>query len=135
MAFPVDKEVPSDYSDRTRDNLNLLEPRNRLRPNKWWSFSGVDRSFVQVQTQPSKSSLTSSHEEIYGYDDTTADNSVFSDARAAELYKPIEKFEGRHRFDLKATWTEEEEKKLVRRVSTNLFCYAHMHLTKTADVC
>lgn len=134
MVFPVNKEVPSDYSeDHARDHLNLLEPRNRLRPSKWWKFGGADRSFVPIQTQPSKSSLTSSQEDVYGYDETNSDNTVFSDARAAELYKPMEKYEGRHRFDVRATWSEEEEKKLVRRVSFNFPRHAYMHLTKPAD--
>ena len=35
----------------------------------------------------------------------------------AELYEPIAKYEGRHRYDPKITWTDQEEKKLIRQVS------------------
>lgn len=118
MAFPVNKEMPPDYSeDNLRDNRELIDSGTRLRASKWWKFGGGDRSFVPIQATPSKSSLASSHEDSYGWDENNADSTVFSDARAAEIYKPIEKFEGRHRFDLHATWSEDEEKKLVRRVS------------------
>jgi hypothetical protein len=37
---------------------------------------------------------------------------------AVELYEPIAEYEGRHRYDPSAEWTESEEKKLVRRVSS-----------------
>ncbi|KAJ5781261.1 hypothetical protein N7457_006421 [Penicillium paradoxum] len=33
-----------------------------------------------------------------------------------EFYKPIDKYEGKHRYDPTAEWTEKEEKKLVRRL-------------------
>ncbi|KAL3491846.1 major facilitator superfamily domain-containing protein [Aspergillus germanicus] len=35
---------------------------------------------------------------------------------AVELYEPIPEYEGRHRYDPSAEWTESEEKKLVRRL-------------------
>jgi hypothetical protein len=34
-----------------------------------------------------------------------------------EFYEPIAKYEGRHRYDPKFTWADEEEKRLIRRVS------------------
>lgn len=42
---------------------------------------------------------------------------VFALGGDAGFYEPIAKYEGRHRYDPKATWTDEEEKKLIRRVS------------------
>ena len=36
---------------------------------------------------------------------------------ATEFYEPIANYEGRHRYDPKITWTDEEEKRLIRRVS------------------
>lgn len=41
---------------------------------------------------------------------------VFATGANADLYKPIEKYEGAHRYDPKFEWSEKEEKKLVRRV-------------------
>lgn len=45
------------------------------------------------------------------------DGEVLAFGGSAEFYEPIAKYEGRHRYDPKITWTEEEEKKLIRRVS------------------
>jgi hypothetical protein len=56
-------------------------------------------------------------EDIEGTRTYDIHGSVFSDPDAALLYKPIEKYEGSHRFDPTATWTPEEEQKLVRTAS------------------
>lgn len=45
-------------------------------------------------------------------------SSTFASGASDKLYEPIPEYEGRHRYDPKATWTQEEEKKLVRKVST-----------------
>lgn len=42
---------------------------------------------------------------------------AFAHGARAELYEPIPEYEGRHRYDPSAEWTEKEEKRLVRRVS------------------
>lgn len=87
-----------------------------LETNKWWQFGGRDRSYIPTRAYTSKSSLDAFNEPGSGDGDNTADDSVFNDVKAFDLYKPIEKYEGRHRFDQRATWTDAEEKKLVRRV-------------------
>ena len=38
-------------------------------------------------------------------------------------YVPIERYEGRHRYDPKATWTEAEEKALIRRLDIRVCAY------------
>ena len=35
---------------------------------------------------------------------------------SAEFYEPIPEYEGRHRYDPTAQWTEKEEKRLLRKV-------------------
>ena len=40
-----------------------------------------------------------------------------------KYYVPIEKYEGRHRYDPKATWTEAEEKSLIRRLDLRVCAY------------
>jgi hypothetical protein len=45
-----------------------------------------------------------------------SEGEVFAGGGLASSYEPIEKYEGRHRYDPTAQWTEAEEKKLVRRV-------------------
>jgi hypothetical protein len=39
------------------------------------------------------------------------------------FYEPIPEYEGRHRWDPRAEWTEQEEKQLVRKVSIPFLCY------------
>lgn len=42
---------------------------------------------------------------------------AFALGASGEFYEPIAEYEGRHRYDPSAEWTEAEEKKLVRKVS------------------
>jgi hypothetical protein len=47
---------------------------------------------------------------------------VYAERALTRDYAPIAEYEGRHRWDPRAQWTESEEKKLVRRVSNqNVF--------------
>lgn len=111
-----EKDVALAYSvDSTRDSASDEGPR--LRANPWWRFGGKDQSFVPVNAPSTTKSTRSSSDEDEHANESTIYGSVFSDSRAQEFYKPIEKYEGRHRFDMHATWSEDEEKKLVRRVS------------------
>lgn len=41
---------------------------------------------------------------------------VFAEGGQLQFYEPIPEYEGRHRYDPTAVWTEAEEKKLVRKV-------------------
>jgi hypothetical protein len=41
---------------------------------------------------------------------------VLAEGGSLEFYEPIAEYEGRHRYDPLAEWTEKEEKLLVRRV-------------------
>lgn len=47
-----------------------------------------------------------------------SDGGVFATGGNIDSYKPIEKYEGAHRYDPTFHWTEGEEKKLIRRVCT-----------------
>lgn len=44
------------------------------------------------------------------------DRDAFVGGGSLEAYEPIPEYEGRHRYDPKAQWTEEEEKRLVRKL-------------------
>jgi hypothetical protein len=44
--------------------------------------------------------------------------SVYDDEDIAVFFEPVAKFEGIHRVDHSATWTEVEEKTLVRKINT-----------------
>lgn len=46
----------------------------------------------------------------------SGDGGVWAAGASTRHYEPIPEYEGLHRWDPKAEWTEKEEKKLVRRV-------------------
>lgn len=45
-----------------------------------------------------------------------AEGETFAAGRQTRYYKPCEKYEGLHRWDANAGWTEKEEKRIVRKV-------------------
>lgn len=104
-GFPLNKEAGAKVNVR----------HNTQKPRKWWQLGGEDYSNVSVDAGYENTSETSS------LNDSTSDvhnnkNNVYEDREAAEFYKPIEGYEGAHRFVPDATWTDAEEKKLVRTV-------------------
>ena len=109
----IDKGLEVAYTDepylRTSTSSDLP---NAIGATPWWKFGGHDRIFVTSRLGKSDSSVSSQGL----VPENNNDESVFSDPRAAEFYEPIEKYEGRHRFDPRATWSVEEERKLVRKV-------------------
>jgi hypothetical protein len=87
----------------------------------WWKLGGKDISFAPVEPASVSTSASGSiKEDLDGDADTNVRGTVFDDFRAAELYAPGAKYEGAHRFDPNATWTQEEENKLIRNVSIEL---------------
>jgi hypothetical protein len=49
---------------------------------------------------------------------------VFAQGGQQQYYEPIEEYEGRHRYDPAAQWTEAEEKKLIRRVRADCLSWS-----------
>ncbi len=83
----------------------------------WWTLGGPDISFAPVDpASVSTSNSASLKDDIESSREKNIHGSVFDDSGAAQFYQPVEKYEGRHRFDPDATWTPEEEQKLVRTV-------------------
>ena len=78
---------------------------------RWWQLGGRDVSYVSVDISYENESSASSSEDLV----KNVDN-VWTAPEATELYKPIAGYEGAHRFEPTATWSAEEEQKLVRRV-------------------
>lgn len=84
------------------------------RSRAWWKFGGKDYSHVSIDDgiESETSSISSGEERV-----VKRRHSVFQAAEAVELYKPVEGYEGSHRFDPKLVWAADEEKRLVRKVS------------------
>jgi hypothetical protein len=115
MANSNDKSTATtNFVTIADDRAHGNTPTRRTR--KWWHFGGEDIIFVSVRNDGSGVTKGDFDTNVI----ETADGSVFNDLRTADIYAPIEKYEGAHRFDPKATWTEEEELSLVRRVRIDL---------------
>lgn len=86
--------------------------------NGWWKLGGEDVSYVSVNAGYEESETPSLEHNSSDEALVKNKNNVFDAPEASEIYKPIAGFEGSHRFDPSATWTQAEEKELVRRVCT-----------------
>lgn len=80
----------------------------------WWKFGGKDYSFVSINS--GYSTTASSSETKLGATEKLGRN-VYETDEAKDIYKPIEGYEGAHRFDPGYQWTPEEEERLVKIVS------------------
>ncbi|TAQ84245.1 hypothetical protein B7494_g7440 [Chlorociboria aeruginascens] len=79
----------------------------------WWKLGGRDISFTPVDPASTSTSNPASIKDDVEGGENNIHETVFDDSRAAEFYLPVEKYEGRHRFDPKATWAPQEEQKLL----------------------
>jgi hypothetical protein len=90
--------------------------RASSRPQRWYHLFGKDVAWVSVDAGYETDSETSSLDEAI----VRPDHNVFEAAEATDIYKLVDGFEGTHRFDSKATWEASDEKKLVRRVFSDI---------------
>lgn len=95
-----------------RQRGSELDGRREAQTRRWWQSGGKDIAFVSVD-----SGIESETSSIDTSNTPKIEPNVFQAAEVSDIYKPIEGFEGAHRFDPNASWTSEEEKALVRRVS------------------
>ena len=99
------------------DRSNSPDHERGVRREKWWQFSKKDFSHVPIDIGSGSKGSSSSDLSDIGVVKNV--NNVYEAAEATELYKPVEGYEGSHRFDPNATWSKQEEQKLVRRVDTS----------------
>lgn len=76
-------------------NLHIIE-KNPERPNN--DFDSLSSGELAVYTAKQ------------------ADGETFANGGQTRFYRPIDNYEGFHRFDPKAEWSKNEEKKIVRKV-------------------
>jgi hypothetical protein len=76
--------------------------------------SGEEGGSVYAKANPT-SILKTDPDEAAGDQKATSADSESVDG-LEKYYVPIDRYEGRHRYDPKATWTEAEEKSLIRRL-------------------
>ncbi|KAL8781839.1 MAG: hypothetical protein Q9213_005841 [Squamulea squamosa] len=85
--------------------------------SKLRSRSNETSTFTGTQVHPP----TTGEEDIPG--DKLDSDSKSDNASLDKYYVPIDSFEGRHRYDPKATWTLEEEKSLIRKLDLRVCAY------------
>ncbi|KII91215.1 hypothetical protein PLICRDRAFT_51392 [Plicaturopsis crispa FD-325 SS-3] len=87
------------------------------------SLPAHERPGKDALSTDSKGSLFSGDVEAPGPFVITKE-SVFDNPVLAKHFTPPENYEGKHRFDPNATWTEEEEKALVRKIDLRIMVFA-----------
>ena len=116
------EEYPADVQDV--DGLQIVD-RNPIKRNPWWKLGGKDESFVSIDAGYARTVSPAS------ISDTKLDtleelgHNVWETEDGKEIYKPIEGYEGAHRFDPSMKWSPEEEKRLIRTVGLR---YPLLHL-------
>jgi hypothetical protein len=108
--YPVDeKDIGSSSSHDERPQVIKRRP--------WWKIGGTDISFVPVDSgYPAVSNSASSSDSRLGDANERNGRHVWNSQEAKDIYKPVEGYEGAHRFDPTLTWTPKEESNLVRQV-------------------
>ncbi|KAF3346474.1 hypothetical protein VD0002_g606 [Verticillium dahliae] len=75
----------------------------------------ADKAIAQSATDSDNdATATPKSEEVYA--GSGGKDTIWAAGASGALYEPIPEYEGRHRYDPTAVWTEKEEKKLVRRL-------------------
>jgi hypothetical protein len=98
-------------------NTSQDERPQPIKRKPWYTIGGTDISFVPVDSgYPAVSTSASSSDTKLGDANEVNGRHLWDSEEAKEIYKPIEGYEGAHRFDPSLTWTPEEEARLVRRV-------------------
>lgn len=84
------------------------------KPEKTWSDTSQPEYETAIGTHDSKTpgAATTSI-----FTRSNQHRTFDSDSGSETFYKPIDSFEGRHRWDPEFEWTEKEERRLVRKVS------------------
>jgi hypothetical protein len=68
----------------------------------------------------------------YALSDSSSDQNSISEGKTfltaglKDAYVPIDKYEGKHRWDVNFQWTPEEEKAVVRKVPASPSCLLHL---------
>ena len=99
-----------------------------VKRDPWWKFGGNDVSFVSVDAGYAKvaESASSSDTKL----NEPLGQHVWETEESREIYKPIEGYEGAHRFKPGFQWEPEEERKLVRQVTRDVLLalrFIHQH--------
>lgn len=108
-TYSADIKVPIE------DGLHISARPEPVKRKPWWKLGGKDTSFVSVNAGYAVSSSSSDPDSKTSSVEDLGKH-VWETEESKEIYKPIEGYEGAHRFDPSLKWTPEEEKRLVKSV-------------------
>jgi hypothetical protein len=119
------EEYPIHASALNESGLHEVDAQP-LKRRPWWKLGGKDYSFVSINTGYAKSAISTSSSDTKLDSLENLGRNVYETEDTKEIYKPIEGYEGAHRFDPSFQWDPEEERKLVRTVSRPFPCVHHV---------
>jgi hypothetical protein len=116
------QEFPNEVKEVDEKALQNAAP---TKSKPWWKLGGIDYSFVSVNAGYVKTADIKTAESASSSDSKLGEaeklgHNVWETDDSKEIYKPIDGYEGAHRFDPAFSWELEEEKRLVRTVSLNI---------------
>jgi hypothetical protein len=111
-------EYPVDEKGLSVSKIHDAEVTN-YQTKPWWKLGGKDYSFVSVDAGYPKASTSASSSDTAISANEKLQHNVWETDEVKEVYKPIEGYEGAHRFDPNLTWTPEEESRLLTQVTTS----------------
>ena len=96
------------------DEPNSERRRSAVVKEILYTLKGQAKENVNLHRSGADSLSDNERDEIYYQ--KQAKGETFLDGGNARYYKPIDTYEGRHRWDPNAEWTPEEEKRIIRKV-------------------
>lgn len=121
---PIQATGEKDIEQRKSEDADVIPTKTK----PWWKFGGKDYSFVSVNAGYA---TTASSSETNLYSGDKLGRHVYETEDAKEIYKPIEGYEGAHRFDPSLEWSPAEEKRLVKIVSLDISFSARHQKSET----
>ena len=117
--LPKDSETTNQTSQMVADvdvvQSSARESHASSAAKLLWKWKGANDSKEKAFVVELADSETSSHN-LAVNDPSRADDGENVENRLRNFYAPVDTYEGRHRYDPKASWTSEEEKRLVRHL-------------------
>jgi len=111
----MSKQATAETQNVNENGFQDAQPKP-IRRDPWWKLGGKDFCYVTVDAGYTTREISPSSSDIKLESAEPLGQHVFETAESTEIYKPIQKYEGRHRFDPSAEWTAAEEKALVKTV-------------------
>ncbi|KAI9735125.1 MAG: hypothetical protein M1834_001713 [Cirrosporium novae-zelandiae] len=117
-----------DCEDSARETVPLLEMTRSISSSENGERRSLENKSNNLSSgeldKPSKGWLGTVHDASSDEDIQDIDKGTFDTAGLTQHYRPIETYEGIHRYDPEFQWTAKDEKKLVRKIDARICTWA-----------